>query len=140
MGFNEINSDGGLVLVGAMKNKPKLRIFNIDGNCFGQEGCEQVIAEMAKLGNAAALHPFEEDASEDEDAEDESGDEGDDGDQDEEYEEDEGEEYDEHEHANDTTEEADEEDEEYADEAAEETAYVTTNAYATKVRGILREG
>ncbi|KAH8244799.1 hypothetical protein KR032_000474 [Drosophila birchii] len=133
LGFNEINSDGGLVLVAAMQNKPKLRIFNIDGNCFGQEGCEQIKAEMAKLENAAALQPFVEDASEDEDGEDESDDEdnGDDDQEDEEYDEEEGEDYDEHEHANDTTEEADEEDEEYAN-AAEETAYVTTNPYATK--------
>ncbi|XP_017033781.1 ran GTPase-activating protein [Drosophila kikkawai] len=135
LGFNEINSDGGLVLVSAMQNKPKLRIFNIDGNCFGQEGCEQIKAEMAKLDNAAALQPFEEDASEDEAGDDESGDENaddDDGDQEDEYDEDEGEEYDEHEHANDTTEEADEEDEEYVN-IAEETAYVTTNPYVTKL-------
>ncbi|XP_017050524.2 ran GTPase-activating protein [Drosophila ficusphila] len=132
LGFNEINSDGGLVLVNAMRNKPKLRLFNLDGNCFGQKGADQVISEMAKLPNAAALQPFEEIVSEDEEA---SGEEDDDENQGDEYDDDDGEEeeeYDEHEHANDTTEEADEDDEEY-DNVAEETAYVTTNAFSTKL-------
>ncbi|KAH8413027.1 hypothetical protein KR009_007450 [Drosophila setifemur] len=125
LSFNEINSDGGLVLVSAMKNKSKLRILNIDGNCFGHDGCEQVIEEMSKLPNAAALQPFEEDTSEDD--EDGSGEE-EDGDDQDEYDDEDAEEYDEHEHANDTTEEADEDEEEYA----EQTAYDTCNAYTTK--------
>ncbi|XP_034670083.1 ran GTPase-activating protein [Drosophila subobscura] len=124
---NEINSDGGLVLVSAIQNKPKLRVLNIDGNCFGQEGCAQIIEQMSTYPNAAALQPFEEDedendsqeSSEEEEEEEEQGDEYDDG----------NDEYDEHEHANDTTEEADEDEEEYA----EETAYLTTNAYTTKL-------
>ncbi|KAH8335875.1 hypothetical protein KR074_000576 [Drosophila pseudoananassae] len=131
LGFNEINSDGGLVLVGAMKNKPKLRYLNLDGNCFGADGCEQVIAEMSKLPNAQALQPIEEDNSEDEedgDGEDED-EEGEGGEQEEDYDEEEEEETDDHEHGNDTTEEADENEDDYA----EETAYVTTNAYTTKL-------
>ncbi|XP_022224953.1 ran GTPase-activating protein [Drosophila obscura] len=119
---NEINSDGGLVLVAAIQNKPKLRVLNIDGNCFGHEGCAQIIEQMSTYGNADALQPFEED--EDENEPEESSEE------EEEQEYDDGnDEYDEHEHANDTTEEADEDDDEYA----EETAYVTTNAYTTKL-------
>ncbi|XP_037708112.1 ran GTPase-activating protein isoform X1 [Drosophila subpulchrella] len=122
LGFNEINSDGGMVLVNAMRNKPKLRFLNLDGNCFGEEGAEQIINEMNQLPTAAALQPFEENNSEEE----ESGEEEEEGDYDED------EDYDEHEHANDTTEEADEDDEEYNTQA-EETAYVTTNAYTTKL-------
>lgn len=130
LSFNEINSDGGLVLVGAMKNKPKLRYLNLDGNCFRSEGCNQIIAEMSKLPNPKALQPFEEDNSTDEeqdDDEDEEG-EGEGGELEEDYD-DEEEETDDHEHGNDTTEEADENEEDYA----EETAYVTSSAFTTKV-------
>ncbi|EDW90416.1 ran GTPase-activating protein [Drosophila yakuba] len=127
LSFNEINSDGGLVLVNAMRKKSKLRILNLDGNSFGLEGSEQIIHEMNKLPTAAALQPFEEINSENDD---DSGDEDEAEDQDEDY--DDEEDYDEHEHANDTTEEADEDDEEYNNEA-EDTAYITTNAYTTKL-------
>jgi len=113
-----------MVLVNAMRNKPKLRLLNLDGNCFGEEGAEQIVSEMNQLPTASALQPFEENISEEE----ESGEEEEEAD----YDEDEDEDYDEHEHANDTTEEADEDDEEYNTQA-EETAYVTTNAYTTKV-------
>ncbi|EDW27296.1 GL21210 [Drosophila persimilis] len=125
---NEINSDGGLVLVTAIQNKPKLRVLNIDSNCFGEEGCAQIIEQMSMYPNAVALQPLENDEGEmegeesieeEEEEEEENGDEYDEG----------NDEYDEHEHANDTTEEADEDDEEYA----EETAYVTTTAYTTKL-------
>ncbi|KAI8042942.1 ran GTPase-activating protein [Drosophila gunungcola] len=132
LGFNEINSDGGMVLVNAMRNKPKLRFLSLDGNYFGHEGVDQIIKEMAKLPNAAALQPFEEILSEDEDEE-ASGEEDEAEGQEDDYDDDdEEEEYDQHEHANDTTEEADEDDEEYGT-LAEETAYVTTNAYTTKL-------
>nr|AKC00915.1 Ran GTPase activating protein [Drosophila melanogaster] len=131
LGFNEINSDGGLVLVNAMGNKPKLRILNLDGNSFGEEGSEMIISEMSKLPTAAALQPFQD--QEEEDLEDEYQADKQDADYEEEEEV--------HEHANDTTEEADEDsegdeedegDEEYSN-VAEETAYVTTNAYTTKL-------
>ncbi|EDV54654.1 ran GTPase-activating protein [Drosophila erecta] len=127
LSFNDINSDGGLVLVNAMRNKSKLRFLNLDGNCFGHDGSKQIINEMNKLPTAAALQPFKEVNSEEED---DSGDEDEAEDQDEDY--DDEEDYDEHEHANDTTEEADEDDEEYNNEV-EDTAYVTTNAYTTKL-------
>lgn len=130
LGFNEINYDGGLVLVTAVQHKPKLRVFNLDGNCFGQHGSEQIVAQMAKCKNAAALsldevvseEEGEENGADDDDNvtpdnsdEDEASDEQDDDDD-----QDDDEEYD----PNDTTEEVDEDDDE---------AYVTTNAYTTKV-------
>ncbi|EDW78043.1 uncharacterized protein Dwil_GK24798 [Drosophila willistoni] len=124
LSFNDINSDGGLVIITAMQSKPKLTYLNLDGNCFGHEGCAQIIELMAKNGNPSALQTFEEDNSEEEeDQNDDEDEEDDDEDDDDDGEEDE---YDEHEHANDTTEEADE------DDVAEETAYVTTNAFTTK--------
>ncbi|EDW03187.1 ran GTPase-activating protein [Drosophila grimshawi] len=134
MGFNDINYDGGLVLVTAMQNKPKLRSLNLDGNCFGHSGVAQIIAEITKFRNPAALQSMDEVVSEEEDEP--SGGEDDD-DQtventDDEYAEDEEDdgEYD----PNDTTEEVDEEDDEYGNEnAAEETAYVTTNPFPTKL-------
>ncbi|ALC39503.1 RanGap [Drosophila busckii] len=137
LGFNEINHDGGLMLVTAVVNKPNLRLLNLDGNCFGQKGCELIIAEMEKTANPAALQPFEEDDSEDEAekaSDDEENSEEDDAETveygEDDYEQDGGDskDYD----PNDTTEEVDEEDDEYADEnAAEDTAYVTTRAFNT---------
>ncbi|XP_033170216.1 ran GTPase-activating protein [Drosophila mauritiana] len=138
LGFNEINSDGGLVLVNAIRNKPKLRILNLDGNWFGEAGSEEIISEMSKLPTAAALQPFQH--QEEEDSVDEN------------HKQDEDEE-EVHEHANDTTEEAQEDDEDEEDDedddddeddeddeddgeysnVAEETAYVTTNAFTTKM-------
>ncbi|XP_030569879.1 ran GTPase-activating protein [Drosophila novamexicana] len=142
LGFNEINYDGGLALVTAVQNKPKLRIFNLDGNCFGQAGSAQIVDQMAKAKNSAALQSMDEVVSEEEGEE--SGAENDGGDNEtpensedeyndyleEEDPEDDGE-YD----PNDTTEEVDEDDEEdYANEnLAEETAYVTSNAFSTKL-------
>lgn len=145
MGFNEINYDGGLMIITSIQNKPKLRILNLDGNCFGQEGCPQIIAQMQKCLNPNALQSLDEVVSEEEaDAsggEDDADQQGDDNDTieyaDDDYgdneEEDDGE-YD----PNDTTEEVDEDDDEYAnDNSAEETAYVTTNTFPTKVCSLI---
>lgn len=144
LGFNEINYDGGLMIITAIQNKPKLKSLNLDGNCFGQEGCSQITAQMQKCVNPNALQSLDEvvseeegDASggEDDDDDDQQGDDNDtveyaDDDYDENEEDDDGE-YD----PNDTTEEVDEDDEDYAnDNSAEETAYVTTNAFPPKVR------
>ncbi|XP_030377030.1 ran GTPase-activating protein [Scaptodrosophila lebanonensis] len=142
LGFNDINYDGGLMLVTAMQNKTKLKVLNLDGNCFGKSGCAQIVHGMAKCKNPAALQGFDEDHSEDED---DNADEDDDDDEEEEDEREdaEGEEYSteygeddydeyEHDHGNDTTEEADEDDEDYSN-VAEETAYVTVNPYTTKI-------
>ncbi|KAM8715158.1 hypothetical protein ACLKA7_002239 [Drosophila subpalustris] len=141
LGFNEINYDGGLMIVTAMQNKPKLKSLNLDGNWFGQEGCSQITAQMQKCLNPNALQSLDEVVSEEEDDgsageddDDQQGDDNDtveyaDDDYDENEEDDDGE-YD----PNDTTEEVDEDDDEYAnDNSAEETAYVTTNAFPPKL-------
>lgn len=57
---NEILIDGGLALVAAMKNKPGLGLFNIDGNFFGPEGCQQLRAAMAKQQKGVNLVVTEE--------------------------------------------------------------------------------
>ncbi|KAH8378378.1 hypothetical protein KR093_011069 [Drosophila rubida] len=140
LSYNEINDDAGLMLVSAIQNKPKLKILNLDGNFFGEEGCAQIIAQMAQSMNPDALMPFEEDllpedgeeSGQEDDDEDEQDDDNDTaefaGDD---YDKNEEDEYD----PNDTTEEVDEEeDEEYAkDNSAEETAYVTTNNFPPKL-------
>lgn len=142
LGFNEINYDGGLALIAAIKNKPKLRVLNLDGNYFGSEGTEKILELMSKCPNPRALQSLdevlseEEETSKDEDGNQESNDEDDDdtveyGEEDEYGDDDEDEDgdYD----PNDTTEEVDEDDEEYVNEA-EETAYVTTNTFPNQVR------
>lgn len=140
LGFNEINYDGGLTLIAAIQNKPKLRVLNLDGNCFGSEGTLKIKEEMSKCPNREALQSLDEVVSEEEEENDEnqqSNDEdeddtieyaqedeyGDDADEDGDYDPD------------DTTEEVDEADEEYGNEnSAEETAYVTTNTFPNQVR------
>lgn len=142
LGFNEINYDGGLAVIAAIKNKPKLRVLNLDGNYFGSEGTEKILELMSKCPNPQALQSLdevlseEEETSKDEDGNQESNDEDDDdtveyGEEDEYGDDDEDEDgdYD----PNDTTEEVDEDDEEYVNEA-EETAYVTTNTFPNQVR------
>ncbi|XP_061390248.1 ran GTPase-activating protein [Musca vetustissima] len=127
LGFNEIGPDGGLVLATAMENKPNLQRLNLDGNQFGYEGRLRIKEAMEQTHNPDALEEMEEDQSEGEEDEDDDEDE-DDETVDEEIDE-EDEIYDEHQ--NDTTEEADEDD--YGENAAEETAYTTTQAFTSKM-------
>lgn len=144
LGFNEINYDGGLALIAAIQNKPKLRVLNLDGNCFGSEGTVKIIEQMSTCPNPKALQSLDEVVSEEEEEENDDQDDnqqsndedeedtieygeedeyGDDDDEDGDYD------------PNDTTEEVDEADEEYGNEnSAEETAYVTTNTFPNQVR------
>lgn len=144
LGFNEINYDGGLALIAAIQNKPKLRVLNLDGNCFGSEGTLKIIEQMSTCPNPKALQSLDEVVSEEEEEENDDQDDnqqsndedeedtieygeedeyGDDDDEDGDYD------------PNDTTEEVDEADEEYGNEnSAEETAYVTTNTFPNQVR------
>uniref|UniRef100_A0A1I8N6C2 Ran GTPase-activating protein n=1 Tax=Musca domestica TaxID=7370 RepID=A0A1I8N6C2_MUSDO len=131
LGFNEIGPDGGLVLATAMQNKPNLQRLNLDGNQFGYEGRMRIKEAMDQTANPDALEEMEEDQSEAEDDEDEDVEDDEDEDDDtvdEEIDE-EDEIYDDH--HNDTTEEADEDD--YGENAAEETAYTTTQAFTSKM-------
>ncbi|XP_065357728.1 ran GTPase-activating protein [Calliphora vicina] len=132
LGFNEIGPDGGLVLVTALQNKPNLKKVNLDGNQFGFDGRERIKEGMQCTANPNALEEMEEDQSEGEEDEDDE----DDVDEDEDDDDTVDEEVDEEEeiyddHHNDTTEEVDEED--YGENAAEETAYTTTQAFTTKM-------
>lgn len=143
LGFNEINFDGGLTLIAAIQNKPKLRVLNLDGNCFGSEGAEKILEQMSTCPNPKALQSLdevvsdEEEENDDQDANQQSNDEDDDDtieydEDDDDEDEDEDGDYD----PDDTTEEVDEADEEYGNEnSAEETAYVTTNTFPNQVRG-----
>lgn len=65
LGFNHICVDGGLAVVKSLKNKANLRYLYLGGNCFGSRGCQRILREMKKLPTAAALGPFDEDVSED---------------------------------------------------------------------------
>ncbi|XP_073823418.1 ran GTPase activating protein [Musca autumnalis] len=131
LGFNEIGPDGGLVLATAMQNKPNLQRLNLDGNQFGYEGRMRIKEAMEQTANPDALDEMEEDQSEGEEDEDEDVE--DDEDEDDETVDEEIDEEDEiyDEHHNDTTEEADEDD--YGENAAEETAYTTTQAFTSKM-------
>ncbi|KAH8323133.1 hypothetical protein KR074_005598 [Drosophila pseudoananassae] len=65
LGFNNIWVDGGLAVVKSMKNKANLRYLYLGGNCFGTGGCQRILLEMKKLPTWAALGPFDDDVSED---------------------------------------------------------------------------
>ncbi|KAL9875472.1 ran GTPase-activating protein [Glossina fuscipes] len=136
LGFNEIGVDGGLVLITALKNKPKLRKLILDGNQFGRTGCEAIKNALRCFKNPDVLEEMLEDQSEIEDDEDLDEENGDDGDED--YDEgnidetfdEEDELYDDH--HNDTTEEV-EEDEDYVENTNDKTAYTTNQDFASKM-------
>ncbi|ALC47631.1 maker245 [Drosophila busckii] len=127
LSFNQINFDGGFKLVKAVLNKSHLRLLNLDGNCFGQKGCELIIAEMKKAACPAALQPFEEDDDiveevEEEDADEIAAEKASKDEQDGGY----SKGYD----SMDTIKEVDEEDDEYSDEISDENAaYITKRAF-----------
>lgn len=50
LGHNEIRLKGGLQLVEAMANKNKLKVLNLNGNQFGEEGRKQIENEIKQIG------------------------------------------------------------------------------------------
>ncbi len=68
---NEIKIDGGKAIIDAIQSKPSIKVLNVDGNRFGDNGCDEIIA---LLGSKASLLPdsqIEDDEGESSDEEDE---------------------------------------------------------------------
>ncbi|XP_044269060.1 ran GTPase-activating protein 1 [Tribolium madens] len=65
LGHNEIRLKGGLQLVKAMANKSKLKVLNLNGNQFGEEGRKQIENEIKQIGKLNSLGSLSEDESED---------------------------------------------------------------------------
>lgn len=61
LGFNEINKEGGLAIVNAIEHKKQLDVLILNGNIFGDEGCEAIQKRMAELGLRDKLGTLSED-------------------------------------------------------------------------------
>jgi len=71
LGFNEIREEGGVSLAESMLGKPRLQLLDIDGNQFGEEGCDRISAILEGMDKLHALGPLEDDEGDGGDDEDE---------------------------------------------------------------------
>jgi len=67
---NELRADAGNAIAKATHDKSLLTNLQLDGNCFGTEGCENLRQILIKLGRIDALNSLDEDYTEDEEEED----------------------------------------------------------------------
>ncbi|XP_011868365.1 PREDICTED: ran GTPase-activating protein 1 [Vollenhovia emeryi] len=67
---NELRVDAGNAIAKAMHDKTLLANLQLDGNCFGTEGRENLRQILTKLGRIDALSTLDEDYTEDEEEED----------------------------------------------------------------------
>ncbi|XP_071563994.1 ran GTPase-activating protein 1 [Temnothorax nylanderi] len=72
---NELRADAGNTVAKAMHDKTLLTNLQLDGNCFGTEGRENLRQILTKLGRIDALNSLDEDYTEDEEEEDDNEDE-----------------------------------------------------------------
>lgn len=75
---NELRMDAGNAIAEATYDKTLLTNLQLDGNCFGTEGCEKLQQILTKLGRIDALNSLDEDYTEDEEEEDDDSDNDDD--------------------------------------------------------------
>lgn len=66
---NEIRIDGGYAIVKSTYDKALLTNLQLDGNCFGTEGREELRQMLTKFGKIDALSSLDEDYTEDEEEE-----------------------------------------------------------------------
>ncbi|XP_011629760.1 ran GTPase-activating protein 1 [Pogonomyrmex barbatus] len=66
---NELRADAGCAIASATHDKTLLTNLQLDGNCFGTEGRENVREILTKLGRIDALTSLDEDYTEDEEEE-----------------------------------------------------------------------
>uniref|UniRef100_A0A8C6KNX2 Ran GTPase-activating protein 1 n=1 Tax=Nothobranchius furzeri TaxID=105023 RepID=A0A8C6KNX2_NOTFU len=103
LSYGEITADAALAVVQALKNKDQLEKLDLNGNCFGEDGCKALKDTMAEMNMSERLAPLSDDEGESVDE--------DEDDNDEEDEEDEEEDVDEEEVEEEEEEEDDEEEE-----------------------------
>ncbi|GFS44264.1 ran GTPase-activating protein 1 [Trichonephila inaurata madagascariensis] len=61
LGFNEIDVEGGEAIVEAMEHKKNLEILILNGNNFGEEGCQYIQRKMIEMGKIDSLGSLSED-------------------------------------------------------------------------------
>lgn len=71
---NELRMDAGNAIAKATHDKTLLTNLQLDGNCFGTEGREELQQILTKLGRIDALNSLDEDYTEDEEEEDDDSD------------------------------------------------------------------
>lgn len=69
---NELRADAGDAIAKAMHDKALLTNLQLDGNCFGTEGRENLREVLTNLGRIDALNSLDEDYTEDEEEEDDN--------------------------------------------------------------------
>nr|XP_054606699.1 ran GTPase-activating protein 1 isoform X1 [Nothobranchius furzeri] len=104
LSYGEITADAALAVVQALKNKDQLEKLDLNGNCFGEDGCKALKDTMSEMNMSERLAPLSDDEGESVDE--------DEDDNDEEDEEDEEEDVDEEEVEEEEEEEDDDEEEE----------------------------
>lgn len=72
---NELRMNAGNAIAKAMHDKTLLTNLQLDGNCFGTEGRDNLREILSKLGRIDALNSLDEDYTEDEEEEDDNEDE-----------------------------------------------------------------
>lgn len=73
LGFNELDVEGGDAIIEAMEHKDKLEILTLNGNNFGEEGCQFIKEKMLEIGKLESLGSLSEDEGEnDEDDDDDN--------------------------------------------------------------------
>ncbi|GFQ90634.1 ran GTPase-activating protein 1 [Trichonephila clavata] len=70
LGFNEIDVEGGEAIVEAMEYKNNLETLILNGNNFGEDGCQCIQRIMTELGKIDSLGSLSEDEGENDDEED----------------------------------------------------------------------
>merc|ERR1712131_144157 len=71
LSYNEIRIDGALEVCKAIESLPILEKLNLNGNQFGDEGCEKLISHMGSSNNGHKLDTLDEDNEPDDDEDEE---------------------------------------------------------------------
>nr|XP_003221037.1 PREDICTED: ran GTPase-activating protein 1 [Anolis carolinensis]XP_008108950.1 PREDICTED: ran GTPase-activating protein 1 [Anolis carolinensis] len=92
LSFCEIKRDAALIIAEATEDKSELEKLDLNGNCFGEEGCEQLQEILEGFNMAEVLASLSDDEGEDDDEEEEEEEEEDDEEEDDDEDEDDDEE------------------------------------------------
>ncbi|GFT17091.1 ran GTPase-activating protein 1 [Nephila pilipes] len=70
LGFNELDIEGGEAIIEAMERKDNLETLILNGNNFGEEGCQFIKDRMTELRKLDSLGPLDEDEGENDEEDD----------------------------------------------------------------------
>merc|ERR1719479_476835 len=71
MDSNEIKLDGGLALVNALSGCNTLEYLMVDGNMFGEEGCQKIMKNLQESGKQSVIIEINDDLGSDDESEEE---------------------------------------------------------------------